>query len=104
MARLEGVHCYYDVIFLYFTFFNFRLIEWIFYNVNLEENVDDTKAVFLKGMYELLCSEGGKSPHAPMLPVSLQTSLKRGTGRDGGGKGVLSVASKRVTHEQPVCL
>ena len=46
-----------------------RLMEWIFYNVNAEENSDRAKATFLKGLSELLCSEGGKSPHTPMLPV-----------------------------------
>ena len=44
--------------------------------MNSEENADEAKAVFLKGMYELLCSEGGKSPHAPMLPVSVDTGRK----------------------------
>lgn len=52
--------------------FAFRLIEWIFYNINSEDTGDEVKAVFLKGLYELLSSEGGKSPHAPMLPVSTQ--------------------------------
>lgn len=51
------------------SIFIFRLIEWIFYNVHLEENPDEMKAVFLRSLYELLSSEGGKSPHAPMLPV-----------------------------------
>ena len=49
---------------------SFRLFEWIFYNVNSDENSDVTKAVFLRGLHELLLTEGGKSPHAPMLPVS----------------------------------
>ena len=53
-------------------FWTFRLIEWIFYHVNSEDkSTDEVKAVFLKGLYELLSSEGGKSPHAPMLPVSM---------------------------------
>ena len=61
----------------------YRLLEWIFYNVHSEENTDHTKAVFLRGLYELLTSEGGKSPHGPMLPVS----LGREGGREGGWEG-----------------
>lgn len=56
--------------FYYYVISSFRLIEWIFHNINREETSDEAKAVFLKGLHELLSSEGGKSPHAPMLPVS----------------------------------
>ena len=65
-------------------FLAFRLIEWIFYNINSEDTGDEVKAVFLKGLYELLSSEGGKSPHAPMLPVSVPCDVLVG----GWGRGV----------------
>lgn len=48
--------------------------------MNVDDTADETKAVFLRGLFEILSSDGGKSPHIPMLPVS------EGGGREGGGK------------------
>jgi len=52
-----------------------RLFEWVFYHVNSEEILDDAKAVFLRGLHEVLSSDGGKSPHGPILPVSRGTNI-----------------------------
>ncbi len=47
-----------------------RFVEWVFGSVQLEELTDDMRAVYLRGLREALVSEGGKSPHGTVIPVS----------------------------------
>ncbi len=45
-------------------------MEWVFQNVHPEDVTDDVRAVYLRGLHEALSSEGGKSPHSTIMPVS----------------------------------
>ena len=47
-----------------------RLVEWVFQNVHPEDVTDEARAVYLRGLHEALSTEGGKSPHAALMPVS----------------------------------
>ncbi len=49
---------------------SFSLLEWLFFHINGDDLSDDGKAVYLRVLHEMLSSDGGKSPHTPMLPVS----------------------------------
>ena len=52
-----------------------RLFEWIFFNVHSEDVGDDERAVYLNGLHEILATDGGKSPHTAVMPVSTKLWL-----------------------------
>ena len=47
-----------------------RLFDWVFYHVNSDDVMDESKAVYLRGLHQVLSNDGGKSPHEPILAVS----------------------------------